>query len=83
MATLKVNIDPSLKDEVEHLFTALGLSVEEAITLFYQEVKLVHGLPFESHIPNETTRQVFQDTDANRHLVRCENAEDLFSKLGI
>ncbi len=41
------------------------------------------GLPFDVAIVNEITHQTFEDTDAGRNLVVCENADDMFDKLGI
>ncbi|NVM25845.1 MAG: type II toxin-antitoxin system RelB/DinJ family antitoxin [Desulfobacterales bacterium] len=82
-ATVRARIDPELKAEVERLFKGLGLSTTEAINLFYRQVKLRNGLPFSVVIPNETTEKVFKDTDAKRNLIRCEDAEDMFQKLGI
>lgn len=82
-ATVRARIDPVLKAEVEHLFKELGLSTTEAITLFYRQVKLRNGLPFDVTVPNKTTEQVFQDTDAGRNLVRFENVDEMFEELGI
>ncbi len=41
------------------------------------------GLPFDVIIPNEATRRTFEDTDADRNLIMCEDADDLFNKLGV
>ncbi len=82
-ATVRARIDPDLKAEVEHLFKELGLSTTEAITLFYHQVKLRHGLPFDVVVPNTTTEKTFKDTDAEINLVRCDNADDMFKQLGI
>ena len=82
-ATVRARIEPNLKIDVENLFKKLGLSTTEAINLFYQQVKLRKGLPFNVVIPNETTEKVFADTDAKRNLIRCDNVDDLFEKLGI
>ena len=82
-ATVRARIEPNLKTDVENLFKKLGLSTTEAINLFYQQVKLRKGLPFNIVIPNETTEKVFEDTDAKRNLIRCDNVDDLFGKLGI
>jgi DNA-damage-inducible protein J len=82
-ATVRARIEPELKAEVEKLFKDLGLSTTEAINLFYRQVKMRNGLPFNVVIPNKTTEKVFNDTDAKRNLVRCEDAEDMFDKLGI
>jgi DNA-damage-inducible protein J len=82
-AMIRARVDPVLKDEVEDLFEQLGLSATQAITLFYQQVKLNRGLPFDVRIPNEVTRQTFAETDAGQNIVRCENEGDLVARLGI
>ena len=82
-AMIRARVDPTLKQEAENIFEALGLSATQAITIFYQQVKWARGLPFEVRVPNEVTLQTFKETDAGENLVRCENAQDLFAKLGI
>ncbi len=82
-ATIRARIEPALKEDVEKLFNKIGLTTTEAINLFYRQVKLRNGLPFSVVIPNKTTEKVFKDTDAKRNLIRCENADDMFDKLGI
>ena len=82
-AMIRARVDPTLKQEAENIFEALGLSATQAITIFYQQVKWARGLPFEVRVPNEVTLQTFEETDAGENLVRCENAQDLFAKLGI
>ena len=82
-ATVRARIEPELKVDVETLFKRIGLSTTEAINLFYRQVKLRNGLPFNVVIPNKKTEKVFKDTDAQRNLIRCEDADDMFQKLGI
>lgn len=82
-ATVRARINPFLKGEVDKLFEQLGLSTTEAINLFYQQVKLRKGLPFEVVIPNKVTEKVLKETDLKRNLVRCEDADDMFNRLGI
>ncbi len=82
-STVRARIEPALKDRVEQVFRNLGLTTTQAITLFYKQVELRNGLPFDVVIPNETTRRTFCDTDAGRNLVVCEDADDMFRKLGI
>jgi DNA-damage-inducible protein J len=81
--TVRARINPSLKRDVEGLFEKLGLSTTEAISLFYKQVKLRNGLPFNVVVPNKVTGKVLKDTDAGKNLVRCEDTEDMFNKLGI
>lgn len=82
-ATVRARIEPDLKRRVESLFHRLGISATEAITLFYRQVDLRKGLPFDVVIPNETTRRTMDDTDAGRNLILCKDADDMFKKLGI
>lgn len=82
-AMIRARVDPALKQEVEDIFEALGLSATQAITLFYQQVKWARGLPFELRLPNDVTLRTFDQTDAGEDLVRCENEQELFAKLGI
>jgi DNA-damage-inducible protein J len=79
-ATIRARIEPQLKTEAENIFRELGLSITEAITLFYQQVRLNRGLPFEIRVPNETMLKTFQDTDAGK-VVRCKDAQEMFDKL--
>jgi len=82
-STIRARIKPDLKDKAEHIFRKLGLTTTQAITLFYKQVELRNGLPFDIAIPNETTYKTFDNTDAGRNLVVCESADDMFRKLGI
>ena len=76
-------MEPDLKDKAEYVFRKLGLTTTQALTLFYKQVELRNGLPFDVAIPNETTRRTLTDTDSGRNLVVCEDADDMFKKLGI
>jgi DNA-damage-inducible protein J len=82
-AMIRARIEPELKTEAEDIFHELGLTTTEAITLFYQQVRLNRGLPFTVRLPNETTSETFRKTDAGQDLVECEDEEELFARLGI
>ena len=82
-ATVRARIEPSLKGEVEHIFSELGISTTEAITLFFKQVYFEQGLPFSVKIPNEKTRKVFEKTDKGVGVIKSNNANDMFKKLGI
>jgi DNA-damage-inducible protein J len=82
-STVRARIEPDLKGKAENIFQKLGLTTTQAITLFYKQVELKKGLPFDVAIPNEITRKTFSDTDAGRNLVICNDVDDMFKKLGI
>ena len=41
------------------------------------------GFPFKVEIPNKATRETFKKSDEGKELVKCDNVEDMFRKLGI
>ena len=82
-AMLRARIEPTLKEEVDSILRKLGLSTSEAINLFYKQIKLRKGLPFQVVIPNELTKKTMKDTDNNLNIVECESAEEMFEQLGI
>lgn len=82
-STVRARIKPDLKECAEQVFRELGLNPTQAITLFYKQVELRQGLPFDVVIPTESTRETFEDTGAGRNLIVCKNVDELFEKLGI
>ena len=82
-ATVRARIQPKLKEHAETIFHRLGMNATQAITLFYKQVELRDGLPFEVAIPSAITKRTFDSTDEGRDLVVCEDADDMFKKLGI
>jgi len=78
---IRARTEPELKDEVEKIFHALGLTSSEAINIFYHKVKLEKGLPFEVKIPNNTTLQAMEDVKKKRHLRQFDNVEEMLREL--
>lgn len=65
---IHARVESDLKTDTEKIFKKLGLSTTEAITVFFSQVRLRKGLPFEVKIPNKTTLDTFRKTDAGREL---------------
>ena len=51
-AMIRARVDPQLKEEAEAILQELGLSTTQALTLFYQQIRLQRGIPFEIRLPN-------------------------------
>jgi DNA-damage-inducible protein J len=81
--TVTVRLDPELKETVEGIFSELGLSVSQAINLFYRQVQLRRGLPFDVRLPNETTRRALRDAEERRDLASYASTAEMFEDLGI
>lgn len=54
---LHARIDAELKEKVESIFAQLGITTSEAIKMFYKQVELNGGLPFELKIPYKVQAQ--------------------------
>lgn len=82
-AVITARIEPELKESVEQVFTQLGLSTTQAITLFLRQVELQQGLPFNLKLPNATTQAALREAQERRNLTTYTDANDLFADLGI
>ena len=80
-ATIRARVEPGLKMKAEKVLEGVGLSLTDAITIFYRQVVLHRGLPFLVRIPNKITRRTMARTDAGEDLQRYETDEEMFEDL--
>ena len=78
---IRARVEPGLKREAEGYFSALGLSTTEAITLFYRQVTMHRGLPFEVRIPNDETIEALRQARDREGLDEYPGLEDLKAEL--
>ena len=50
-ANLYARIEPDVKEKAERILSALGIPASSAINMFYKQIILQRGLPFEVKIP--------------------------------
>ena len=81
-ATARARIRPEVKARAEGIIHELGLSVSTAFELFYRQIILNNGLPFEVRIPNDATCKAVDDARAGRGKT-FKTAEALFDDLEI
>jgi len=77
-AAVHSRIQPEIKEKAEAILERLGLSPTEAIRMFYTQITLRNGLPFEVLLPNEETVKALEDSRAGRDLEHFDSAEGLF-----
>ena len=53
-ANLYVRIEPEIKEQAEKILSTLGIPASNAINIFYKQIILQRGLPFEVKIPDST-----------------------------
>ena len=50
-ANLYARIEPDVKEQAEMILNALGVPASSAITMFYKQIILNNGLPFDVKLP--------------------------------
>ena len=63
-ANLYVRIEPDVKEQAESILSALGIQASNAINMFYKQIILNRGLPFEVKIPTAKSVNVAELTEA-------------------
>ncbi len=90
-ANLYVRIEPEIKEQAEMILSALGIPASNAINMFYKQIVLQGGLPFDVKLPKsplDISKMTKEEIDAElekgyRDVVvgRTVSAEDAFKQL--
>lgn len=78
--TIRARVEPEIKHRAEAVLKNLGLSATEAITLFYHQIALQNGLPFQIKIPNALTQEALDDALSGINMTEHESLEALKKK---
>ncbi len=62
-ANLYARIEPDVKEQAESILAALGIPASNAITMFYKQIILQRGMPFEVKLPSNYPQDVSVLTD--------------------
>jgi DNA-damage-inducible protein J len=82
-AMIRARTTPAIKETVEGIFEKLGLSTTDAINLFYHQVALTKGIPFEVKLPNKATKKAIENARSGKGIKRHGSSAELFDDLGI
>ena len=63
--TLNIRIEPNLKQQAEKTLNYLGLTMSEAVTIFFKQVVINEGIPFEIKKPkyNRKTLKAMKEVE--------------------
>ena len=83
MSTEPINakIDSETKKAARSILKSLGLNMSEAITLFFKQIVYTRSIPFELRLPNKTTAETLNKTDAGKDLHRVSDVDKLAEEL--
>ena len=79
--TLNTRIDAKSTEQARKILDCLGLSMSEAISLYFRQIILRRGIPFDIEIPNELTAKTLRDSRKGRGLHKAANVDALFKEL--
>ena len=65
---INARVKPELKGDVEKILSKLGISTTQAITMFFEQIKIKRGIPFPLQLPNDETLDALQDARNNENL---------------
>lgn len=68
MATLQIRIDDKLKNEVDSLFSSLGLDTSTAVRIFLNAALEYDGIPFPVNYRKRKSMEAFEDARLGRNL---------------
>lgn len=79
-ATINARIEPNLKRQAETILHDVGLSTAEAIRIFYTQICLKKGLPFEVKLPNAETMAAINALESGKG-ARYHSMDEVWSDL--
>lgn len=96
-ANLYARIEPTVKEQAEGILAALGIPASNAITMFYKQIILQKGLPFEVKLPdhpldmsrmteaqlNDALEQGYADMQAGRTVSARKAFGNIRKELGV
>ena len=81
---IRARVEPKLKSDAETILDSLGMTASDAIRVFYKQIVLCEGLPFDLLVQNaETRKSGFAEYKKNPRGTRYKDAKDMRKKLGI
>ena len=80
---IQVRINPETKVAAEAIFSTLGLKPSEAVRMFYHQVALNRGIPFDIRIPNAETLAAMAETEENTTSPAYKSFADIRDELDV
>ena len=82
-AIVRANVEPELKKQAEARFSEWGMTVDEAITLFYERVSGICSDPFSPHIPNAETIEAMNEGKNREGLTSYASFEEFVTEFSL
>ena len=83
-SVINIRIEAETKKQIENLFSNFGISVSDAVNIFFHQSLIQGGLPFQMQLskPNAETIAAINDVNNNLNMSRTfENVDELMKDL--
>jgi len=77
-SVIHARINPDIKTKAETILRQLGLTPTEAIRMFYSQIVLQNGLPFEVKIPNDLTAATLAKSYRGEDIEEFDSLDEMF-----
>ena len=77
----KVRLDPKLKKNAEAELAKIGLSISDAVTIFFKQVVAQKGLPVELKVPNRESIKALRELERGGGESFRGTPEELFAHI--
>ncbi len=82
-AYIKTRIEPEMKERAEGILKAIGMTTTQAIALYYQQIWLSKGIPFDVRVPNKETQDAIEKAELGKELHKYESVDHFFKEMGV
>lgn len=77
-----LRLDVDAKAGAYAVFDTLGMKPAQAVNLFFRQVALHGGIPFELKVPNADTAEAMRELESGGG-TRYKNTQEMFKDLGV
>jgi len=81
-ARVEARVDSKLKEKVLSVLRKLDMSESEAIRVYFRQIALTNGIPFEIKIPNKETIKALDEVKSGK-LREFENFDEYLGDIGV
>ncbi len=81
-AMTHARLTPEVKEKAEEILKKLGISISSAYEMFYRQIIVHNGLPFDVRIPTAETIQAMHEA-RNGKGKRLDTVEAMFEECGL
>lgn len=88
-SVLNIRVEPETKKEIEELYSKFGITVSDAVNIFFHQSLMQGGLPFQMQVPSrQFNAETIEAMKEGEKIIkagesRFENVDDMFKDLGI